>query len=531
MSRKYLTVFATLCTTLTLAHSPAFAQDTPTFSDDFNSPESLSSWNVMDKNNYASSHTSYLPENVHVDNGNLVIDSHRHCTDTADEPLTKDSIHEDPCPSGKHTRYSSGRLNTLDKVDGSQDFTVEFRAKISGDRKVGTRPALWLLRQDASYCQKVDWDATGEFDVLEWYGHRPNQSFSTSHVSCQGSGSGSSRKTGTKAVSQNTSVDNMLNEWHTWRMDFDRENKRATYSIDGKVINTTHFINTFTGKKTNFRDDHVDFTKNFDLSNDQLSQIFDHKFQIILNDWVEAKGPNVPKDSQKFPSVQFLIDSVKVYQGNRQSSPVGDTPQPANDAPKELPKDPGGSSLSSTTGGSSISPHEKEDTTPLVGSSSAGSDNISSPSSPLVSGSEEPQELNSPSYPQASTMPSEEATEGSEEPSSATPSQQLKGDSHPHSTPVIVGETPENSPAGVGVLAEASSTGQGSQSANSNSRVKSKEHKNNNPLSLLPMLGKNSPAVKESSTTKESTVTPGAVVATGGQVDYSFLDKIKAFFF
>ena len=217
MSRKYVTVFATLCTTLTLAHSPAFAQDAPTFSDDFNSPESLSSWNVMDKNNYASSHTSYLPENVHVDNGNLVIDSHRHCTDTADEPLTKDSIHEDPCPSGKHTRYSSGRLNTLDKVDGSQDFTVEFRAKISGDRKVGTRPALWLLRQDASYCQKVDWDATGEFDVLEWYGHRPNQSFSTSHVSCQGSGSESSRKTGTKAVSQNTSVNNMLNEWHSSR--------------------------------------------------------------------------------------------------------------------------------------------------------------------------------------------------------------------------------------------------------------------------------------------------------------------------
>lgn len=528
MSRKYLTVFATLCTTLTLSHSPAFAQDNPTFSDDFNSSESLSAWNVMDKNNYASSHTSYLPENVHVDNGNLVIDSHRHCTDTADEPLTKDSIHEDPCPSGKHTRYSSGRLNTLDKVDGSQDFTVEFRAKISGDRKVGTRPALWILRQDASYCQKVDWDATGEFDVLEWYGHRPNQSFSTSHVSCQGSGSGSSRKKGTKAVSQNTSVNNMLNEWHTWRMDFDRENKRATYSIDGKVINTTHFINTFTGKRTNFRDNHVDFTKNFDLSNDQLSQIFDHKFQIIINDWVEAKGANVPKDSRKFPSVQFLIDSVKVYQGNRQSSPVGDN----NNPKKDDTKDPGSSSLSSLSSAreSDVDAHGKEDTAPLVGSSSAGTDSVSFPLSPLVSGSEEPQEASSLSSPQSSTMPSEEATEGSEEPSSTKPSQQLEDDSQPQATPATVGKTTENSPAGAGILAEASSAGQGSQSANSNSKGESKEHKHNDSLPLLPMLGKHTPSAQKTSVTQENTTTPGAVVATGGKVDYSFLDKIKDFF-
>ena len=142
-----------------------------------------------------------------------------------------------------------------------------------------------------------------------------------------------------------------------------------------------------------------------------------------------------------------------------------------------------------------------------------------------MSNSNAPKETNAPSSPQSSIV----ASAGSVEPSDdTTDTPQSKTSNNPHDD----SKTAENTPGdNLENQTENPNIEQGSTIVNPHAGKEVGVNDYNSSLSFLPMLGKNTPSDQKTSVTKENTTTPGAVVATGGKVDYSLLDKIKAFFF
>ena len=73
--------------------------------------------------------------------------------------------------------YTSARLRTKGKTGG--DITYgRFEASIKLPKGQGVWPAFWLLHTDAVYGQ---WPASGEIDIMELVGHKPDEVFATIH--------------------------------------------------------------------------------------------------------------------------------------------------------------------------------------------------------------------------------------------------------------------------------------------------------------------------------------------------------------
>lgn len=97
-----------------------------------------------------------LPQNVRVENGNLIIEAHQ------------DSI------EGK--AFSSTRIISKHKGDWLYG-RIEVRAKLPHGR--GTWPAIWMLPTDWEY---GSWPASGEIDIMEHVGYNPDSVFGTIHT-------------------------------------------------------------------------------------------------------------------------------------------------------------------------------------------------------------------------------------------------------------------------------------------------------------------------------------------------------------
>jgi len=89
------------------------------------------------------------PENVVVDNGNLVI------TTLKEEYL------------GSH--YTSASIITLGKASFAGDIRVEVRAKLPQGQ--GIWPSIWMMGEDFP---TVGWPECGEIDIMEWVSSAPN---------------------------------------------------------------------------------------------------------------------------------------------------------------------------------------------------------------------------------------------------------------------------------------------------------------------------------------------------------------------
>jgi beta-glucanase (GH16 family) len=111
----------------------------------------LTKWNIRDGGPvYNNERQVYVPENVYIEDGNLVILSQRHPRETP--------------------RFTSGRLNTSGKFEQQFGF-IEIRAKLP--KTQGIWPAHWMLPAND--------DFPPEIDIVEMLGHDPNTVYMSLH--------------------------------------------------------------------------------------------------------------------------------------------------------------------------------------------------------------------------------------------------------------------------------------------------------------------------------------------------------------
>lgn len=141
------------------------------------------------------------PENVIVENGNLVI------TARAEEFEGFD--------------YTSARLITFQNFDFEYG-RVEARAKLPTGG--GTWPAIWLLGSDF---QTETWPACGEMDIMEHVGNIQDRIFSSLHYPGNSGGN---------AVSQDINVPGVSDTFHTYGLNWTPD--IIEFSVDGEVYHT-----------------------------------------------------------------------------------------------------------------------------------------------------------------------------------------------------------------------------------------------------------------------------------------------------
>lgn len=119
--------------------------------DEGNGCPTLCGWGNDEQQFYTSK-----PENVRVEDGNLVIETH------------KERINESP--------YTSTRLKSKGKGAWKYGY-IEVRAKLPQGR--GTWPAIWMLPEEFIY---GGWPASGEIDIMEHVGYDPGVIHGTVHT-------------------------------------------------------------------------------------------------------------------------------------------------------------------------------------------------------------------------------------------------------------------------------------------------------------------------------------------------------------
>jgi beta-glucanase (GH16 family) len=201
-------------------------------------------------------------ENVRVADGHLVIEARKN----------------QPNIVGTSRQYSSGRLRTKHRGDWKYG-RIEIRAKLPQGQ--GIWPAIWMLPTDEKY---GGWAASGEIDIMELVGHKPNEVLGTLHYGNQwpnNKHTGSSFK-----LTKGTFAD----AFHTFTVEW--EAGRISWLIDGKLYQTQ--------------------TK-WSTPNDPFPAPFDQRFHLLLNLSVGGRLPGNPNATTKFPQ-QMLVDYVRVYQ-------------------------------------------------------------------------------------------------------------------------------------------------------------------------------------------------------------------------
>ncbi len=187
-----------------------------------------------------------------------------------------------------HTHNTSGRaLFSSGKVVTKGKFSfkygrIDVRAKCSSG--TGLWPAIWMLPEANKY---GGWAASGEIDIFEGRGRKPNQALGTIHYGSQWPGNKCNGRTA--GISSFTGYHVYSVEWTA---------RRITWFIDGAQIHTVSNNDWYSGGSSN------------------PSAPFDQNFYIILNLAAGGKfdgGKNVSGTlAASHPSMQ--VDYVRVYQ-------------------------------------------------------------------------------------------------------------------------------------------------------------------------------------------------------------------------
>ncbi len=196
------------------------------------------------------------PKNSRIENGRLIIEARKEKAGNAD--------------------YTSARLNSRYKGDWLYG-RFEIRAKMPSGR--GTWPAIWMLPTDMSY---GEWPKSGEIDIMEHVGHRPDEISGTVHTESFNH---------MIATHKGRHLDFTGSEdgFHIYGIDWTEQ--KIEFSIDDKVYFT--FENTGKGS--------ADYP-------------FDKTFFMILNIAIGGNlGGQEGVDPKAFPT-QMEIDYVRVYQ-------------------------------------------------------------------------------------------------------------------------------------------------------------------------------------------------------------------------
>ena len=295
--------------------------------DEFNGPSVSSEWEVVnvDKDiSHNNGDLAFTSNNVSIkDNDYLALKTYRHCVANQSDALTSANISENPCPSGKITRYSSGKVRSAKVVDGAKPFRAEIRAKLDWNGKNGTRPALWMRNTQDSELQKCNTQegyigGYGEIDITEWYMYMPGYTWSSTHAGCYHHGVTETWTHGWKTKVVNHVDENPVGngygtlayDWHTWVVEYDGQSVK--YFLDGRAINAYHYHASEENKGE------IERTPTFELSklgNEAVQKTFNDMWYFILQDYVEKEEAQKPSSpTETFPSQVFYVDHVRLFQ-------------------------------------------------------------------------------------------------------------------------------------------------------------------------------------------------------------------------
>lgn len=200
------------------------------------------------------------PENVHIENGNLVLIARR----------------ESYRGHGAHRGFTSARLETLGRFD-QQYGRIEARIKMPAGQ--GLWPAFWMM---GSNVHSVNWPACGEIDIMENIGSEP----SSVHGSLHGPGySGSHSLTGTYTLPDHA---RFADDYHVFAVEW--EPGVIRFYVDDVLYETRSATQLPPG----------------------AHWAFDHPFYVLLDLAVGGNWPGSPDGTSTFPA-RMLVDYVRVY--------------------------------------------------------------------------------------------------------------------------------------------------------------------------------------------------------------------------
>lgn len=174
--------------------------------------------------------------------------------------------------------YTSARI----KTQNLKSFTygkIEARIKLPSGQ--GLWPAFWMLGSNIS---TVGWPYSGETDIMERVNNNPYVN-GTVHWDAGG-----------HAEYGRVSGNLDFSQYHVYSVEWD--SKYIRWFVDGQQFNE-FYIETGTGN----------------------TEEFQRPFFLLLNLAVGGNWPGAPNDSTPFPA-QMLVDYVRVYQDNGQSSAI-----------------------------------------------------------------------------------------------------------------------------------------------------------------------------------------------------------------
>jgi beta-glucanase (GH16 family) len=172
--------------------------------------------------------------------------------------------------------YTSARLNTKNKADWKYG-KMDIRAKLPKGQ--GIWPAIWMLPTDEEF---GGWPRSGEIDIMEVVGHKPNTLHGTVHY---GPVWPNNQYKGTSTVLPSG---DFSSDYHVFSIIWDKNLIR--WYLDGNQFFTI---------------------KPADLS--PHTYPFNARFHMLLNVAVGGNWPGNPDASTVFPQ-QMLVDYVRVYQ-------------------------------------------------------------------------------------------------------------------------------------------------------------------------------------------------------------------------
>ncbi len=202
------------------------------------------------------------PENVRIENGNLVIEARK-------EAFSQ---------SGQTRQFTSARIRTKYRADWKY-CRVEVRAKLPAGR--GIWPAIWMLPTEDKY---GGWASSGEIDIMELVGHEPNTVHGTLHY---GGKWPKNAHTGKPFV---LSHGNFADDFHVFAMEW--EAGAIRWYVDGELYQTQAKWHSDGGA---------------------FPAPFDQPFYLILNISVGGQWPGPPDAKTSFPQ-RMLVDYIRVYQ-------------------------------------------------------------------------------------------------------------------------------------------------------------------------------------------------------------------------
>ena len=219
-------------------------------------------WGNNEKEYYTDSN-----ENAFIDDGKLVIKAKQE--QVTDEFGTYD--------------YTSAKLKTkglFSKTYGR----YEIKAKLPVGK--GLWPAIWMLPEEDKY---GSWAASGEIDIMESWGSRPNTVAGTIHY---GEGWPNNKYTGKEfELPENRGID----KWHTYALEWEPGELR--WYVDGELYQTQNkWYSKGKDNATNF----------------SYPAPFDQEFYLVMNLAVGGWFDGDPDETTKFPS-QMEVDYVRVY--------------------------------------------------------------------------------------------------------------------------------------------------------------------------------------------------------------------------